>query len=281
MDFDMDTLIQYVTMYGVDILAALAIFLLGKWGAKIAMKLATKAMHHAKVDETLVSFASNIVYGLVLVFVVIAALNQLGIQTASLVAVLATAGLAIGLALKDSLSNFAAGVMIIIFRPFKLGDYIEAAGIAGSVEAISIFTTTIKTPDNKTIIVPNSPITTGNVVNYSTKPTRRVDLVFGCGYGDDILKVKKVLQSIIDADDRVLKDPAPTIALAELGDSSVNFVVRPWVKTSEYWDVRFDLHEKVKLAFDKEGISIPFPQRDVHLYTVDAKKTETKSDDKK
>ena len=254
--------------YGIQLLTALAIFVIGRWIAKAITGLLRRAMSKAKADDMLVGFLGNIAYGLLLTFVVIAALSQLGIETTSLAAILAAAGLAVGLALQGSLSNFAAGVMIIIFRPFSKGDYVEVAGTAGSVNDINIFTTTLKTPDNKTVIIPNSSVTGGNITNYSAESKRRIDLVFGIGYNDDIKKAKNVLQQIVDSDARVLKDPAPVVAVSELADSSVNFVVRPWVKTADYWDVFFDITETVKESFDKEGISIPFPQQDVYMHDV-------------
>jgi small conductance mechanosensitive channel len=269
MAFNTDTITQYATQYGMNILMALAIFIIGKWLAKFAMVIIKKAMVRSKLDETLISFSSNIIYGLMIAFITIAALSKLGINTSSLAAIMAAAGLAIGLSLQGSLSNFASGVMIIIFRPFKIGDFIEAGGASGVVEGMSIFTTTLNTTDNKTVIVPNNAMTSGNITNYSTQPTRRVDMVFGCGYGDDLKKAKEVLNAIIAADDRVLAEPAPTVAVMELGDNSVNFTVRPWVKAADYWGVYFDTHENVKLEFDKNEISIPFPQQDVHMHTVE------------
>ena len=263
-----DQAVEYISLYGLNILAAIAIFIIGKIVARSITKLVQKAMSKNKVDQTLVSFIGNIVYGLLLTFVVIASLNKLGIETTSLAAIIAAAGLAIGLALQGSLSNLAAGVMIILFRPLKIGDFVEAGGVSGVVEDISIFTTRMKTGDNKVIIVPNSSVTGGAITNYSMNDTRRVDLVFGCGYDDDIKKVKEVLNRIVNEDERILKDPAPTIAVSELADSSVNFVVRPWVATGDYWGVKFDLTEKVKLEFDKEGIAIPYPQQDVHMHNV-------------
>lgn len=265
-----DTSIDYISLYGLKVVAAIAIFIIGKWLAKKLVVLAKKMMVKAKVDETLVSFAGNVMYGMTITFVVIAALNQLGVETTSLAAVLAAAGLAIGLALQGSLSNLAAGVMIIIFRPFKIGDYVDAGGTAGTVEDISIFTTSFRTPDNRQVIVPNDAITSSIITNVSAKPERRVDLKIGVGYSDDLSKVKKVLTKIIESEERILKDKDVTIAVAELGDSSVNLVVRPWVKTSDYWDVYFDLTEKIKITFDKEGISIPFPQRDLHIISGEA-----------
>ena len=258
--------------YGIKLITAIAIFVIGRWIAKAITGLLRKAMKRANADDMLVGFLGNIAYGLLLTFIVIAALSQIGIETTSLAAILAAAGLAIGLALQGSLSNFAAGVMIIIFRPFSKGDYVEAAGTAGSVHDINIFTTTLKTPDNKTVIVPNSSVTGGNITNFSAESKRRVDLVFGIGYNDDIKKAKNVLEQVLAADERVLQDPAPVVAVSELADSSVNFVVRPWVKTSDYWDVLWDTTEAVKEAFDKEGISIPFPQQDVHMHDIVAMK---------
>ena len=270
MEFSADLILSYISVYGLKIVAAVAIFYIGKFLIKKGTGFARKLMEKANMDKTLVSFLGNIIYALGLTFVVIATLGQLGIQTASLAAIIAAAGLAVGLALQGSLSNLAAGVMIILFRPFKVGDFVEAAGTSGVVEDISIFTTQLKTGDNKTIIVPNSNVTGGTITNYSAKDTRRIDMVFGIGYDDDIKKAKKLLEKIVTSDKRVLKDPAPTIAVAELADSSVNFVVRPWVKSADYWDVKFDLTEAVKLEMDKAGISIPYPQQDVHLHANDS-----------
>jgi small conductance mechanosensitive channel len=206
------------------------------------------------------------IYAALLAFVIIAALGQLGIQTTSFIAILGAAGLAIGLALQGSLSNFSAGVLMIIFRPFKQGDFIEGAGVAGIVEEVHIFNTVLRTGDNKTIIIPNDALMGGNIINYSTQPTRRLDLVVGIGYDDDIKKAKNILNELMANDERILKDPAPTLGLLELADSSVNFAVRPWVNSSDYWGVHFDLLESIKLRFDAEGISIPYPQQDVHLH---------------
>jgi small conductance mechanosensitive channel len=219
-----------------------------------------------KLDTTIVGFAKNLLYISLLTFIVLAALGQLGIQTTSFMAVLGAAGLAVGLALQGSLANFAAGVLMIIFRPFSVGDFIEGAGVAGTVEEIQIFTTRLNTPDNKVIIVPNAKLTADNITNYSAKDTRRVDLVAGIGYEDDIDKTKAILTDLLAADERVLSDPAPTIGVVELADSSVNIVVRPWVKSADYWKVYFELTEQIKKRFDAEGISIPFPQRDIHVY---------------
>ncbi len=257
---------QLLTVYGLKVLAALAIFIVGRWVAKGVRKLVQRLMTKANVDPTLISFTANMAYIGLLAFIVIAALGQLGIQTTSFIAVLGAAGLAIGLALQGSLSNFAAGFLLIIFRPFKVGDLIEGAGVFGVVEAIQIFTTQLKTADNKTVIVPNAKLTDDNIVNWTVKGTRRVDMVFGIGYEDDIDKAKSLMADIIAQDDRILKSPAPLIAVSELADSSVNFVVRPWVKVEDYWGVYFDLTEKIKKACDANSISIPYPQRDVHVY---------------
>jgi small conductance mechanosensitive channel len=255
-----------VTLYGIKVIAAIAIFIIGRWVA-IGFRSVTKGvLNKRNVDPTIVGFAGNLLYMALIAFVVIAALGQLGIQTTSFIAILGAAGLAIGLALQGSLANFASGFLMIIFKPFKVGDYVEAAGVAGTVEVIHIFTTTLKTPDNKTVIVPNANITGGNIVNWTLKGTRRVDMVFGIGYQDDIDKAKQIMADVLAKDDRILKDPPILIALSELGDSSVNFVVRPWVSIDDYWGVYFDAMENIKKAFDAAGISIPYPQRDVHLY---------------
>ena len=251
---------------GPPILAFFAILIIGKFVKNIIVKIIGKTMRSRDLDDTLVGFICSLVGMLIMAFVVIAALGQLGVNTSSFAAIVAAAGLAIGFALQGSLGNFAAGVMLIIFRPFKKGDFVEAGGTSGVVEEIQIFCTMIRTGDNKTVIVPNSGITGGNVVNYSTKPTRRVDMVFGIGYDDDIKQAKKVLEDLMAADSRVLKDPAVTIAVSELADSSVNFVCRPWVNSADYWGVFFDTHEAVKYAFDEAGLSIPYPQQDVHMF---------------
>lgn len=255
--------------YGIKLILAVVIFVVGKLVVKMLTSVLRKALTRSKVDETLVSFLSSIVYGLAMAFVVIAALAQIGVQTASLAAVIAAAGLAVGLALQGSLSNFAAGVMLILFRPFKAGDFIDAAGTSGTVEEVSILTTVFKTPNNEKVIAPNSAVFSGIIKNYSAHDTRRIDMTVGVGYSDDLEHVAKVLQKIVDEEDRILKDPAVAIAVKELADSSVNFALRPWVKSEDYWAVTFDLTKKIKMTFDKEGISIPFPQRDVHVISGD------------
>lgn len=259
-----------VVAYGIQLIAAIVIFVIGKFFAKVLSRAVGKAMRRAQTDEMLVKFVVNIAYAALLAFVILAALAQLGIQTTSFIAIIGAAGLAIGLALQGSLSNFAAGVMLIIFRPFKVGDFIEAAGTSGVVEEILIFSTKMKSPDNKQLYVPNGSILSGTIVNYSAKAQRRVDMVFGCGYGDDIRQAKALLEKIVADNPLVLDDPAPTIGVLELGDNSVNFAVRPWVNTADYWDVYFQITQAVKQGFDEAGISIPFPQRDVHLIPDEA-----------
>ena len=256
---------QLLTDYGVKVMAAIAIFFIGKWVAKLLTRTIRKLMGKSKLEPMLVTFTSNLTYAALMVFVVLAALNQLGIQTTSFIAVIGAAGLAIGLAMQDSLSNFAAGVMLIIFRPFKTGDFIEAAGTAGTVLEIQIFTTTLKTGDNRLIHIPNGKIIAGNIVNFSANDTRRVDMVFGISYDDDIKKAKTIIEDVLKSESRVLPEPEPTIGVLELADSSVNIAVRPWVNTSEYWPTLFALNETIKEKFDEAGISIPFPQSDIHL----------------
>lgn len=257
---------EWLTLYGLKVIAAVVILIVGRWIAKALKKLAERTMRKRAVEPTIISFVANLLYVALLVFVVIAAINQVGVQTTSFIAVIGAAGLAIGLALQGSLANFAAGFLLILFRPFKVGDYIEGAGVAGTVEEIQVFVTKLKTPDNKAVIIPNAKLTGDNIINYSAKETRRLDLVFGVAYDADLLKVRKIIDEMLSKDERILKDPAPTIGVLELADSSVNFAVRPWVKTGDYWDVYFALTEGVKKRFDAEGIGIPFPQRDVHLF---------------
>jgi small conductance mechanosensitive channel len=261
-----DYVMNLINTYGFKILAAIVILIVGRIAVGIVTGVVQRLMVRHQADVTLTRFVASLTKITLMTFVVIAAIRALGVETTSFVAVIGAAGLAIGLALQGTLANFAAGVMLIIFKPFKAGDYIEGGGASGTVDAVQIFNTVLKTPDNKMVIIPNSKVTGDNITNYSAMAQRRIDLVFGIGYDDDIRKAKATLERILGEDDRVLKDPAPTVAVLELGDSSINFVVRPWVKTSDYWAVYFDITEKVKLTFDAEGISIPFPQRDVHLY---------------
>jgi small conductance mechanosensitive channel len=255
----------YAIPWGINIVMALAIFFVGRWIAKALLNVVDKMLNKAGMDPMLVSFVHSILNALLLLFIIIASLDQLGVDTTSFIALIGAAGLAVGLALQGSLQNFAAGVLLIVFRPFKVGHFIEAGGATGVVEEIGIFSTRFKTGDNREIIVPNGAIYSGTITNNSARPTRRIDMVFGIGYDDDIRKAKEIMQDIIDADERILKDPAPLIAVGELADSSVNFNVRPWVQSADYWGVYFDLNEKIKIAFDDNGISIPYPQMDVHL----------------
>jgi len=248
------------------IVVALVIFFVGKWVANLVCRFCTRLMRQAKVDETLTRFLANIIYAILMVVVILAALSELGINTTSLAAVLAAAGFAVGMALQGTLGSFASGVMLILFKPFKLGDFVEAGGTSGVVEEIQIFSTLLRTPDNISIIVPNGQITGGTIKNYSQKETRRIDLEFGCGYDDDLKEVKSFLEQAIRSDERVLADPEPVVAVNELGDSSVNFVVRPWVNNADYWGARWDLIEKIKLGFDERGFNIPYPTQDHHVY---------------
>ncbi len=250
----------------INILAAIVIFVVGRWVAKLLKGICHRLMTRAKVDEMLARFLTNIIYALLLTFVVLAAIDRLGVNTTSLAAILAAAGIAVGLALKDSLANFASGVMLILFKPFKAGDFVEAGGSKGVVEEVHIFSTLMRTGDNIQIIVPNGQITAGTITNFSAKDTRRIDLVVGCGYNDDLRAVKQFLEELIVDDDRILADPEPVIAVNELGASSVDFVVRPWVKAEDYWAVRWDLNEKIKLGFDERGFTIPYPSQDIHVH---------------
>jgi len=259
-----DTAVAYGTEYGLKIIAALLIFIIGKWAANKITVMVKKMMIHAKIDKTLVEFSESLLFFILLLMVALASLNALGVNTTSFVAVFGAASLAVGLALQGSLANVGAAVLIIIFRPFKVGDFIEAGGATGTVEDVNLFSTIISPLDNRTIIVPNSAIIGGNITNYSTKELRRVDHVFGIGYGDDLKLAKEVLLKIMMDEKRVLKDPAPFVAVSELADSSVNLITRAWVKSEDYWDVYFEQIELVKLTFDEKGISIPFPQMDIH-----------------
>jgi small conductance mechanosensitive channel len=256
----------YVLPWGINIVMALAIFIIGKFIVGILTNLAKKLMTKASVDNILVNFIASIIKTVLLLFVVIAALDQLGVDTTSMIALIGAAGLAIGLALQGTLQNLASGVMLIIFRPFSDGDFIEAAGVTGVVEQIGIFSITMRTGDNREIIIPNGAVYGGTITNNSRRDTRRVDMVFGIGYDDDLLQAKEIINRILSEDERILADPAPTVAVGELADSSVNFNVRPWCKTADYWGVYGDVHEKIKLTFDAEGISIPYPQMDIHQH---------------
>jgi len=266
---DVDAILQNLTetvsAYGINLLAAIVIFFLGRIVARFVTSRVKKMLEAREVEPSLVGFTCSMVHVLLLVIVVIAALGKLGIQTTSFVAIVGAAGLAIGLALQGALSNFAAGVLILIFKPYRVGDYVVAGGGEGVIEEVGIFTTTLVTLDNRTQILPNAIATGGVIENYTRKGTRRLDLVAGVSYGDDIVKVKKILQEILENEPRILPEPSPTIGLMEMGDSSINFAFRPWVKIDDYWDLFFELQERMKIRFDEENITIPFPQRDVHL----------------
>lgn len=263
-----DTMVSYISTYGFSIIGAILIFIVGKMVAKWIVGLIGKTMTKAKVDETLSKFLLDIIYTLLVLFVVLAALSKLGVETTSFVAILGAAGLAVGLAFKDTFANIGAGVLLIVFRPFKSGDYVEIAGVSGTVESINMFSVLMNTLDNKLIIVPNGKVIGDNIINYSAKDTRRVDFVFGIGYDDDIKLAKETLLEIANSDSRSLKNPAPFVAVSELADSSVNFVLRVWVNSPDYWGLYFDTIEKVKLSFDEKGISIPYPQMDMHQKQV-------------
>ncbi len=263
---DINNLIDtYLVPWGINIGLALLIFIVGRFAVSIIIGIVRKLLSKAGMDNILINFISAIVSWLLLLVVVIQALSQLGVDTNSLIVLIGAAGLAIGLSLRDFLQNFAAGVMLLIFRPFKEGDSVEAGGIAGSVKQINIFSTTFLTADNKQVIVPNGAIYSGVITNNSATGTRRIDMVFGIGYEDDIEKAKGIIEEIIKSESRILNTPEYLIAVGELADSSVNIYVRPWVSTSNYWSVKFDFIEKIKLEFDKNGISIPYPQMDVHI----------------
>jgi small conductance mechanosensitive channel len=257
-----------VTTYGPSLFMAVLTLLVGWWIAKLLTGVLRRVLDKREIDAALTGFLTSIVYALLMTLVILSALDKVGVPTTSFVAVVGAAGLAIGFALQGSLANFAAGVMLIFFRPFKSGDLVEVSGILGVVEDVQIFATMLVSLDNKKIVVPNAAVTSGNIVNFSAKETRRVDLVFGIGYGDDIKAAKEVMSAVLEKNEYVLAEPAPNVAVSELGDSSVNFVVRPWCKTDDYWDAYFSVTEEIKLALDANGISIPFPQRDVHLHQV-------------
>ncbi len=259
-------LIPALTSYGLQILGAIAILVAGRIIAGLAGGVTRRALTRSKIDESLVGFAQSFVKGAIIVFAVIAALSKFGVQTTSFIAVIGAAGLAVGLALQGSLSNFAAGVLILLFRPFRVGDVIDSSGSRGKVQEIGILATTLATPDNQKVILPNGAIMNSKIVNVNAYPTRRIDLVASVGYGDDVDQAKDVLRAILDAHPKVLKDPAPVVEVLEMADSSVNLVVRPWVDTADYWAVYFDLNRSIKLELERSGLTIPFPQRDVHVF---------------
>lgn len=261
-----ETLMHYVITYGPNIVAAILILLIGLWVSKLILRVAEKIMEKRKIDPLITSFITTVLHVLLVLVVLIAAISKLGVQTASLIAVLGAAGLAIGLALQGSLSNLASGVIIISLRPFKVGDFIEAGSNSGIVESIQLFYTKMRSPDNKEVMIPNSTITSSAIINYTARSERRCDMVFGISYDTDLEKTRRIIQELLDKDQRVLKDPEPLIVLGELSDSSVNFWVRPWVKTDDLWEFKWDFTEAVKKRFDEEGIVIPYPQRDIHHY---------------
>jgi small conductance mechanosensitive channel len=265
----MEVLVTFATTYGLKIIGAILVLLIGRFVAGAVRRGLRKVMGRTDTDPAIVSFVSSLAYYLILIVALLAALRNFGIETASLVAVLGAAGFAIGFAMQGSLSNFAAGVMLLIFRPYRIGQYVEVAGVAGTVKEMGIFSTVMNTPDNVRIIIPNGKVFGDTIKNYSAEETRRVDLVIGIGYGSAIGTAFQVVEGVIAGDDRVLKDPAPQVAVAELADSSVNLVVRPWVKGPDYWAVRFDLTRKIKEALDQNGIEIPFPQVVMHQAAAD------------
>ena len=265
-----DNIVEIIASYAFSFLMALLIFLIGKWITNKIVVVLGKVLRKVKgMDETLIKFLENIVYYALMIVVILTALGKLGVETTSFLAILGAAGLAIGLALKDSLGNFASGVMIILFKPFKVGDLVTAAGVTGNVSEVGIFSSVFITADNQKIIVPNGAITSGTITNVNALDTRRVDLVVGISYDDDIKKVKEILTNILNSNEKVLIEKGITIAVSELADSSVNFVVRAWTNTSDYWDVKFGLTESIKTTFDKEGITIPYPQQDVYHHNKD------------
>lgn len=261
-----DIALTFIINYGPKVVGALAALVIGLWVIGWVLKLVNRGMARAKVDDSLKPFLKSLIGGLLKVMLAISIMTMLGIEMTSFIAILAAAGLAVGMALSGTLQNFAGGVMILLFKPFRTGDYIEAQGYSGVVNEIQIFITILTTPDNKTIILPNGPLSNGALINYSTQPTRRVDWVFGIGYGDDMKKAKEILTEIFAADTRVKRDPAIFIGLGEMAESSINLTVRVWVNAADYWDVFFETNEKVYNGFNAGGINIPFPQMDVHLH---------------
>ncbi|MCM8530239.1 MAG: mechanosensitive ion channel [Lentisphaeraceae bacterium] len=245
---------------------ALLIFFVGRILISGVISMSDKLMEKSKVEDTLRSFIKALIKITLMVVVILAALEQVGVKTTSFIAILAAAGLAIGMALKDTLGNFASGVMIILFKPYKVGHFVEVAGTSGVIEEVNLFNTVLRTGDNIQMYIPNGSITGGKISNYSVKPTRRIDLIIGCGYDDDLKAVKEALVTIVSSHEKVLEEPEPIVAVSNLGDNSVNFVVRPWVNNADYWPVRFELIEQIKLMFDEKGFSIPYPQRDIHVY---------------
>lgn len=266
MEFNAEMIGMYVIPWGLKIVFVLIIFLVGNLLAKSVTSFTKTMMRKSRMDETLVKFLGAIIYSVLLVAVILAAIDKLGVNVTSLLAILGAAGLAVGLAMKDSLANFASGVMIMVFRPFRIGDSVTCGGASGIVDEIGLFCVLMRTADNQRIIIPNSAVFGNTITNADTLPTRRIDLVMGISYDDDIGTARNIIANVIAADERILADPEPVIAVAELGESSVNLIVRPWVKTADYWTVRWDLIEKLKIKLEEGGITIPLPQRDVHIH---------------
>ncbi len=262
--FDNETIQEFL----LGAVSAIAIFVVGRWAAQFARGIIERALQRASIDAMLVRFTTNIAYVVMITVVVISALDQLGVETTSVAAILAAAGFAVGMALQGSLGNFASGVMLIIFRPFNVGDFIEAGGTAGIVEELQVFSTVLRTPDNRRVVVPNSNITGGTITNNSINPTRRVDLTIGCGYDDDLRAVKSYLEQVLADDERVLSEPEPEVRVVNLGESSVDLTVRGWVNAGDFWATQCDLTERIKLGFDERGFSIPYPNRTVHVHQV-------------
>jgi small conductance mechanosensitive channel len=265
MEIDLEQIMTFITGYGLKVIGAILILVIGRIAAGLGRKIVVRVLRRTETDESIVKFAGSMIKILILVFAIIAALAKFGIETTSFVAVLGAVGFAVGFALQGSLSNFASGIMVLVFRPFKVGDYITAGGVSGSVKEIQLFNTVLSTPDNVKVIVPNSKIYGDVIINYAGYDTRRVDFVFGIGYGSSIQRAKEILGKILQEDKRVLAEPSPQIAVSELADSSVNLVVRPWVKKEDYWEFKFDVTRRVKEEFDANDIEIPFPQRAVHM----------------
>ncbi|MEO2031165.1 MAG: mechanosensitive ion channel domain-containing protein [Planctomycetaceae bacterium] len=262
--------LELVITYGKGVASAIAVFVIGRWVARFVTGMVVRASRRARVDETLLGFLRNVVYLMLLIVVCIASLGCLGVDTTSASAILAAAGFAVGMALQGSLGNIASGVMLVVFKPFKVGDYVNLGGTGGTVVEIQMFSTILLTPDNVRVIVPNGNITSGAISNYSAESKRRIDLVIGCGYNDDLKAVRQFLENTVAEESRILTEPQPVVAVAELADSSVNFIVRPWVSSGEYWAVKYDLTERIKLGFDEFGFTIPFPSRDLFVHQSDA-----------
>lgn len=265
MTYYADFAMEYATEYGLKILGAFLIFFIGKWVARKVVSLMGAGMARAHVDSTLISFASNALYVALIVIVIVAAISNIGVETTSFIAVFGAAGLAIGLALKDTLANVGAAVLIIFFRPFKVGDFIEASGVMGVVKEMNLFSTTLTTADNRSIIIPNGALIAGNIINYTGNHTRRIDMAFVIDYKDDLRMAKEVVMSVLQAHEKVLDDPEPIVAVGALERDGVQLIARPWVAVDDYWNVLFEITESVKLEFDKHNITVPFPQMDLHV----------------